>query len=113
MYIGLHKIKSQEENDGIINVTLKDGKNYSFNKELFDLIASEELDSNGKEPYDVVVHTLATAMVQMTAKYGLTIIEAVASTQRATNLISVFRDNKIAEKFGVKDVSDIKVKDLI
>ena len=113
MYIGLHKITSQKEKDGLVTVTLKDKSVHTFNKELFDLIATKEITNNGDKPYDVVVHTIASAICMLTKKYDLTIMEALNSIQTASHLVELFRNEKVAKIFKVDNVTHIKMKDII
>jgi len=110
-YIGKKVISNFEEKDGNTFVTFEDGEKLEIVSELFTLIKTEA-EQEG-ELKDVVYDKIGRYILLKLSELGMCISDIDKINMRVINLANNLYKIKIAEKFGVDDEGNIKVKDIL
>ena len=111
MWIGERKIKGAQELGDKVLVMFKDNSDITINKNLFDIIQSEEKKQGLIT--DVVRHVLSTKYLSDMADYGLDFGMTAHIGQGIQTLAHNLRESAIGKKFNCAGANEIPLKDLL
>ena len=109
-YIGELQIKTTEVDKEDVVVTFKDGSTERMKKLLFDDISSEKKGIG--DVTDNIRTLVAMNTLKLMVDYGLKSWHVDHVSRGLTNLVINLKEQKIGEKFGVRDSMDIDLADL-
>ena len=112
MYIGEKKIKGVLDlPEGEVKVMFKDGEDITINKNLLDIIQSEDKRQGGVT--DAVRMVLATKFLQECADYGLEFYMLGHIGQGMETLAHNLREEAFGKAFDCQGLNGIKISKLL
>jgi hypothetical protein len=111
-YIGKKLISSVVDvNDDKVLVTFKKDDAVELPKKVFDLIVTTDLQEG--ELHEIVQQKLAYMLLEIMKDYAIPIYQIPNICSRIENTVHNMTQEKIAEKFEVKNYSDILVNHIL
>lgn len=112
MFIGIEKIESTfEQKDNKVKINLGDKKEFTMNKDLFELLKTEEEGIGNIE--DNINHYFATKFLAELSMYGLKFYHIENVLMKLENLSHNLREQMVARKFDCSGLRDFDIKYLL